>query len=57
MYEVSYNSGPLEMKNLIYRGLDNSFSFKLPEGDHNKDHKGTEMSHDVISNNVAFWQV
>ena len=43
MYEVSYNSGPLEMKNLIYRGLDNSFSFKLPEGDQDKDHKGTEI--------------
>ena len=41
MYEVSYSNGEEEgMKNLIYRGLDNSFSFKLPAGDPDRDHKG-----------------
>ena len=40
MYEVSYSSNETGMKNLIYRGLDNSFSFKLPEGDPAPDYNG-----------------
>ena len=40
MYEVSYSTEDGIQKNLIYRGLDYSFAFKLPAGRQDNDHQG-----------------
>ena len=43
MYEVSYSTDELGQKNLIYRGLDYSFTFKLPAGNPDNDYKGKKF--------------